>query len=58
MHLSITVNGEVVSRETEPRQLLVHFIRETLLPFIAIETSMIRPPDGARVPLRGAGRVW
>jgi aerobic carbon-monoxide dehydrogenase small subunit len=29
MQLSITVNGETVSRETEPRQLLVHFIRET-----------------------------
>ncbi len=29
MHVSITVNGEQVSREIEPRQLLVHFIRET-----------------------------
>ena len=29
MQLSITVNGEPVSREVEPRQLLVHFIRET-----------------------------
>ena len=29
MHVSITVNGEQVSREVEPRQLLVHFIRDT-----------------------------
>jgi len=29
MHVSITVNGEQVSREIEPRQLLIHFIRET-----------------------------
>ena len=29
MHVSIAVNGEPVSREIEPRQLLVHFIRET-----------------------------
>ncbi len=29
MHVSITINGEQVSREIEPRQLLVHFIRET-----------------------------
>ena len=30
MNVSMTVNGEQVSREIEPRQLLVHFIRETL----------------------------
>jgi len=29
MHVSISINGEQVSRETEPRQLLIHFIRET-----------------------------
>ena len=29
MNVSITVNGEQISREIEPRQLLVHFIRET-----------------------------
>ena len=29
MHVSITVNGEKVAREIEPRLLLVHFIRET-----------------------------
>ena len=29
MDVSIVVNGEQVSREIEPRQLLVHFIRET-----------------------------
>jgi carbon-monoxide dehydrogenase small subunit len=29
MQLSLTINGEEVSRETEPRQLLVHFIRDT-----------------------------
>ena len=29
MNVSITVNGERVTREIEPRQLLVHFIRET-----------------------------
>ena len=29
MNVSISVNGEQVSREIEPRQLLVHFIRET-----------------------------
>jgi aerobic carbon-monoxide dehydrogenase small subunit len=28
--VSMTVNGEQVSREIEPRMLLVHFIRETL----------------------------
>ena len=30
MHVSTTVNGEQVSGEIEPRQLLVHFLRETL----------------------------
>src|SRR5215208_7730296 len=30
MNVSMTVNGEQVSRDIEPRQLLVHFIRETL----------------------------
>ena len=30
MNVSMTVNGEQVSRDVEPRQLLVHFIRETL----------------------------
>ena len=30
MNVSMTVNGEQVSGEVEPRQLLVHFIRETL----------------------------
>ena len=29
MKVSITVNGEPISREIEPRQLLVHFIRDT-----------------------------
>jgi carbon-monoxide dehydrogenase small subunit len=29
MQVTITINGESVSREIEPRQLLVHFIRET-----------------------------
>ena len=30
MNVSITVNGEHVSHDVEPRLLLVHFIRETL----------------------------
>jgi aerobic carbon-monoxide dehydrogenase small subunit len=30
MNVSMTVNGEGVSHDVEPRQLLVHFIRETL----------------------------
>ena len=30
MKVSTTVNGEQVSEEIEPRQLLVHFVRETL----------------------------
>jgi carbon-monoxide dehydrogenase small subunit len=30
MEITMTVNGERVSREAEPRHLLVHFIRETL----------------------------
>jgi carbon-monoxide dehydrogenase small subunit len=30
VNVSMTVNGEQVSREIEPRLLLVHFIRETL----------------------------
>jgi carbon-monoxide dehydrogenase small subunit len=30
MNVSMTVNGEQVSRDVEPRQLLVHFIREAL----------------------------
>jgi len=30
MQVSITVNGEQVSHDVEPRQLLVHFLRETL----------------------------
>jgi carbon-monoxide dehydrogenase small subunit len=29
MKVSISINGENVSRDIEPRQLLVHFIRET-----------------------------
>jgi carbon-monoxide dehydrogenase small subunit len=30
MNVSMTVNGEPVSHEVEPRQLLVHYIRETV----------------------------
>ena len=30
MHVSMTVNGRVVSAEVDPRTLLVHFIRENL----------------------------
>jgi aerobic carbon-monoxide dehydrogenase small subunit len=30
MEVSMTVNGERVSHDVEPRMLLVHFIRETL----------------------------
>ena len=30
MQITLTVNGESVTRETEPNQLLVHFIRDTL----------------------------
>jgi carbon-monoxide dehydrogenase small subunit len=30
VNVSMTVNGEQVSRDIEPRQLLVHFIREAL----------------------------
>jgi carbon-monoxide dehydrogenase small subunit len=30
MEVTITVNGERVTRDVEPRMLLVHFIRETL----------------------------
>ena len=30
MNVSMTVNGEPVSHDVEPRQLLVHFLRETL----------------------------
>jgi aerobic carbon-monoxide dehydrogenase small subunit len=30
MEISMKVNGEQVTREAEPRQLLVHFLRETL----------------------------
>ena len=30
MNVSMTVNGEQVSRDVEPRQLLVHFLRVTL----------------------------
>jgi carbon-monoxide dehydrogenase small subunit len=30
LEISMTVNGERVSREAEPRTLLVHFIRDTL----------------------------
>ncbi len=30
MNVSMTVNGEQVSHDVEPRQLLVHFLRETL----------------------------
>jgi aerobic carbon-monoxide dehydrogenase small subunit len=29
MQLTITINGEAVSRDVEPRMLLVHFIRDT-----------------------------
>ena len=29
MHVTITINGQPVSRDVEPRQLLVHFIRDT-----------------------------
>ena len=30
MKVTITINGEAVSRDVEPRQLLVHFIRDKL----------------------------
>jgi carbon-monoxide dehydrogenase small subunit len=30
VNVSLTVNGDQVSHEVEPRQLLVHFLRETL----------------------------
>jgi aerobic carbon-monoxide dehydrogenase small subunit len=30
MDVSMTVNGETVTRDVEPRQLLVHFLRDTL----------------------------
>jgi aerobic carbon-monoxide dehydrogenase small subunit len=30
VNVSMTVNGEQVSHDVEPRQLLVHFLRETL----------------------------
>ena len=30
MNVTITVNGERVTRDVEPRQLLVHFLRDTL----------------------------
>ena len=30
MDVSMTVNGEAVTRDVEPRQLLVHFLRDTL----------------------------
>jgi carbon-monoxide dehydrogenase small subunit len=29
MHLNISINGEPVAREVEPRQLLIHYIRDT-----------------------------
>ena len=29
MEITISINGQTVSREAEPRQLLVHFIRDT-----------------------------
>jgi aerobic carbon-monoxide dehydrogenase small subunit len=29
MNISLTINGEAVSRDVEPRTLLVHFIRDT-----------------------------
>ena len=29
MEVTITINGEQVTRDVEPRQLLVHFIRDT-----------------------------
>ena len=29
MQVTITINGEAVSRDVEPRTLLVHFIRDT-----------------------------
>ena len=30
MNVTMTVNGEVVSRDIEPRMLLVHFLRDEL----------------------------
>jgi aerobic carbon-monoxide dehydrogenase small subunit len=30
MHVNLTVNGEEVTRDVEPRLLLVHFLRDTL----------------------------
>ncbi len=30
MHITVTVNGEAIEREVEPRTLLVHFLRNTL----------------------------
>ena len=60
MHVSISVNGEQVSREIEPRLLLVHFIRET--PGLTgthwgCDTSMVRPPGAWHAPRSGAARV-
>ena len=54
MNVSITVNGEQVSREIEPRQLLVHFIRETPgltghpLGLRHLELRRLRGADGRR----------
>ena len=54
MQVTITINGEQVSRDVEPRQLLVHFIRDTLGPdrhplgLRHLELRRLRGADGRR----------
>ena len=45
MQVTITINGERVSRDVEPRQLLVHFIRER--PASPGRTGAATPPTAA-----------
>src|ERR1700679_1854887 len=46
MDVSIRINGEEVSRDIEPRTLLVHFIRDT--------PGLTAPPGGCAPPNGGA----
>ena len=54
MEVSMTVNGEQVTRDVEPRLLLVHFMRETLEPhrhplgLRHVELRRLRRADGRR----------
>ena len=47
MQITVNINGEQVSRDAEPRTLLVHFIRDT--PGLTGRTGVATRPTAAPV---------